>query len=189
LNQIEELLESCWSADSWTEIPYCQRWFKIKSLDHLNSTNIGALRKGNMNRTVMRSLSPASLPWMLALSTTDTQSTHTELCLSQSFLKLISWGHIIKFLPILTTLRRPQLPCLLVFFNFHACPLVWETAQTFQRFLDEILQDWDFCFAYLVVVLVISRSPYPLHQTSNRRYPTEPTQVRFPCSWNIITGI
>jgi len=104
---------------------------------------------------------------------------------AQSVLKLISWG-LIKFPPIVTTLRRPQLPRLLVFMNFLACPLVWETAQTFKRFVDEILQDWDFCFSYLVDTFVISCSPYPLHQTSNRRYPTEPIQMRFTCSWNIL---
>ena len=32
-------------------------------------------------------------------------------------------------------------------------------AQTFQRFIDEILKDLDFCFAYIDVILVFSRSP------------------------------
>jgi hypothetical protein len=32
-------------------------------------------------------------------------------------------------------------------------------AQTFQRFMDEILKDMDFCFSYLDDILVFSRSP------------------------------
>jgi hypothetical protein len=32
-------------------------------------------------------------------------------------------------------------------------------AQTFQRFMDEILKDLEFCFAYLDNILVFSRSP------------------------------
>jgi len=32
-------------------------------------------------------------------------------------------------------------------------------AQTFQRFMDEILKDLDFCFAYIDDILVFSRSP------------------------------
>ena len=32
-------------------------------------------------------------------------------------------------------------------------------AQTFKRFMDEILKDLDFCFAYIVDILVFSRSP------------------------------
>ena len=31
--------------------------------------------------------------------------------------------------------------------------------QTFQRFMDEILKDLDFCFAYIDDILVFSRSP------------------------------
>ena len=32
-------------------------------------------------------------------------------------------------------------------------------AQTFQRFMDEILKGLDFCFAYIDDILVLSRSP------------------------------
>jgi len=32
-------------------------------------------------------------------------------------------------------------------------------AQTFQRFIDEILREFDFCFAYIDDILVYSRSP------------------------------
>jgi len=32
-------------------------------------------------------------------------------------------------------------------------------AQTFQRFMDEILKDLDFCFAYIDDILVFSPSP------------------------------
>ena len=32
-------------------------------------------------------------------------------------------------------------------------------AQTFQRFMDEILKDLDFCFAYIDDILVFSHSP------------------------------
>ena len=32
-------------------------------------------------------------------------------------------------------------------------------AQTFQRFLDEILREFDFCFAYIDNILLYSRSP------------------------------
>jgi hypothetical protein len=37
-------------------------------------------------------------------------------------------------------------------------------AQTFQRFMDDILKDLDFCFAYLVDILVFNRSPTVHHQ-------------------------
>jgi hypothetical protein len=33
------------------------------------------------------------------------------------------------------------------------------TAQTFQRFMDEILRVFDFCFAYIDDILLYSRSP------------------------------
>jgi hypothetical protein len=39
-------------------------------------------------------------------------------------------------------------------------------AQTFQRFMDEILKDLDFCFAYLDDILVFSRSPKNTTNTS-----------------------
>jgi hypothetical protein len=37
-------------------------------------------------------------------------------------------------------------------------------AQTFQRFMDDILRELDFCFAYLDDILVFSRSPEELEQ-------------------------
>jgi hypothetical protein len=50
-----------------------------------------------------------------------------------------------------------------------------KAAQTFRRFMNEILKDLDFCFAYLEGIIVFSRSaqdhdqtpPYPLHSTPN----------------------
>jgi hypothetical protein len=36
---------------------------------------------------------------------------------------------------------------------------LWNAAQTFQCFMDDILQDLDFCFAYLDDILVFSKSP------------------------------
>jgi hypothetical protein len=62
-------------------------------------------------------------------------------------------------------------------------------AQTFQRFMDEILKDLDFCFAYIDDILVFSRSPprtrptpsHPLHSTIKLWYPVEPFQVCLPC--------
>ena len=44
-------------------------------------------------------------------------------------------------------------------------------AQTFQRFMDEILKDLDFCFAYLDDILVFSRSP---QNTTNSSAPSLP---------------
>ena len=62
-------------------------------------------------------------------------------------------------------------------------------AQTFQRFMDEILKDLDFCFAYIDDILVFSRSPprtrptpsHPLHSTIKLWYPVEPFQVCLLC--------
>jgi hypothetical protein len=39
-------------------------------------------------------------------------------------------------------------------------------AQTFHRFVDEILKDFDFCFAYIDDILVFSRSPKNTTNTS-----------------------
>ena len=38
------------------------------------------------------------------------------------------------------------------------------TAQTFQRFMDEILKNLDFCFAYIDDILAFSRSPQKHYQ-------------------------
>jgi hypothetical protein len=54
----------------------------------------------------------------------------------------------------------------------------------------------DFCFAYLDI-LFFSRSPpralpmptYTLHLTPNLRYPAQPSQVRFLCPRNFVSGI
>ena len=32
-------------------------------------------------------------------------------------------------------------------------------AQTYQRFIDEVLQDFDFCYAFIDDILVVSKSP------------------------------
>ena len=62
-------------------------------------------------------------------------------------------------------------------------------AQTFQRFMNDILQDLDIRFAFLDGILFFRRSPkarptptYPVHPTPDLRYLTEPIQVRFLCS-------
>jgi hypothetical protein len=69
-------------------------------------------------------------------------------------------------------------------------------AQTFQCFMDKTLKYLDFCFAYLVDILVFSLSPKStiiasVHSsvTSNLRYPNQPSDMRFPCSRNFIPGI
>ena len=49
--------------------------------------------------------------------------------------------------------------------------LLRNAAQTFQRFMDEILKDLDFCFAYLDDILVFSRSPKNTTNTSTPSLP------------------
>jgi hypothetical protein len=91
---------------------------------------------------------------------------------------------------------RLQLPHTSAFFEFPFMSFgLKNTAQTFQRFKNEILQDLDFCFTYLDDILAFRRSPktrptctYPLHPTPNLQYRTATIQVRFLCSWNIIPG-
>lgn len=167
-----------------TEIPYCHRWFEIKSLDHLNSISTGAY----VERQYEQDSYEKPLTYIIALNALTNCNRYPvhvyrimpiTFPVAQSFLKLISRGHIIKFLPILTTLR-PQLPRLLVFLNILACPLAWETAHTFQRFMDEILQDWDFCFTFLVDILVFSRSP---KSTTNTSVPPSPNFKTMTSNW------
>ena len=57
-------------------------------------------------------------------------------------------------------------------------------AQTFQRFMDEILRGFDFCFAYIDDILVYSRTPEEheqhlrtLQATTGLRDPAQPRQV------------
>jgi len=58
----------------------------------------------------------------------------------------------------MTFRKRLSLP-LLGFLNSHLSFGLRNAAQTFQRFIDDVLKDLDFCFAYLDDILVFSQSP------------------------------
>ena len=69
-------------------------------------------------------------------------------------------------------------------------------AQTFQSFMDEILKDLDFCFAYTDDILVFRRSPQEQdqhfassHSTTKLLCPAETLQVSLSCPRNSIPGV
>ncbi len=76
------------------------------------------------------------------------------------FQRSIWFAHLTKFRPQKKTFRRLPLPTPFGLFEFQFMTFgLRNAAQTFQRFMDEVLQGLGFCYPYIDDILVASASP------------------------------